>query len=356
MMESPLDSVALPPLSGLKVLEISVSDSFAASLLSMLLADQGASVAKIGLDVANGPVEDASARETSREARARAGIDRNKSVLEPVANAQDAERLTALADVVILPYDTGIPALDPQALRQNHPSLVVVSLCEFDTLTSHAPRDGVAGAATGLFTDMNMYDRLFAPGTPMYTTVLLPSAYAAVHGAAAVALALLRRAKTNKGEHVTVSLTGSFLQAQGVNLIKGWPGNKPLPKPLRRLDRSKSFHEWAAATVANLDNSLQPFSHLYTCADGEKVAVLCGSKKHPPQLLRAMGLWEMACEKLDISEEDFAKGTKLLILAYISKLWFDRPHGKETIDELERRTTQASLGIAPGRLETKGYC
>jgi crotonobetainyl-CoA:carnitine CoA-transferase CaiB-like acyl-CoA transferase len=63
-----------------------------------------------------------------------------------------------------------------------------------------------------------------------------------------------------------------------------------------------------------LDNSLQPFSHLYECADGEKLAVFCSvSKKHPPQLLRAMGLWETACEKLDISEEDFAKDTKLNI-------------------------------------------
>jgi crotonobetainyl-CoA:carnitine CoA-transferase CaiB-like acyl-CoA transferase len=190
---------------------------------------------------------------------------------------------------------------------------VVVSLCEFDTLTSHAPRDGVAGAATGLFTDMNLYDRLFSPGTPMYTTALLPSAYAAVHGAAAIGLALLRRAKINTGEHVTVSLAGSFLQAQGVNLIKGWPGNKPMPKLMRQLDRSKSFHEYAAASTANLDNDLQPFSHLYECADGEKIAILCASKKHPPQLLRAMGLWEKACEKLGISEEDFAKDTKLNI-------------------------------------------
>jgi crotonobetainyl-CoA:carnitine CoA-transferase CaiB-like acyl-CoA transferase len=311
-MISPSDSTTSPPLSGLKVLEISAAGSFAASLLAMILADQGASVVKIGLDAANAAVEDVSARETSWEARARPGIDRNKSVLEPVANARDAERLAALADVLILPYDTGIPELAPESLREKYPSLVVVSLCEFDTLTNHAPRDGVAGAATGVFTDMNLYDRLFSPGTAMYTTALLPSAYAAVHGAAAIGLALLRRAKINVGEHVTVSLAGSFLQAQGVNLIKKWPGNKPLPKPLRRLDRFKNFHDWAAGGVANMENSVAPFSQFYECADGEKLIVLCSpSKKLPPQLLRAMGLWETACEKLGISEEDFAKDTKL---------------------------------------------
>jgi crotonobetainyl-CoA:carnitine CoA-transferase CaiB-like acyl-CoA transferase len=280
----------------------------------MILADQGANVAKVGLDAQNHPVNPETNTAVSPEARARPGIDRNKQVLQAVATESDIQQLVELADVVILPYDTGIPDLAPQVLRQKYPSLVVVSLCEFDTLTSYAPRDGVAGAATGLFTDMNLYDRLFSPGTPMYTTALLPSAYAAVHGAAAIGLALLRRAKINTGEHVTVSLAGSFLQAQGVNLIKGWPGNKPMPKLMRQLDRSKSFHEYAAASTANLDNSLQPFSHLYECADGEKLAVFCSvSKKHPPQLLRAMGLWETACEKLGIGEEDFAKDTKLNI-------------------------------------------
>ncbi|NCF68273.1 MAG: hypothetical protein GWP61_20105 [Chloroflexi bacterium] len=306
------DTAISPPLKGLKVLEISAAGSFAASLLAMILADQGADVAKVGLDVKNLPLNPEFNATMSREARARPGLDRNKQVLQAVATEADIHQLVELADVVILPYDIGIPYLAPESLREQHPSLVIVSLCEFDTLTSHAPRDGVAGAATGLFTDMNLYDRLFSPGTPLYTTALLPSAYAAVHGAAAIGLALLRRAKINAGEHITVSLAGSFMQAQGVNLIKDWPGNKPLPKPLRRLDRSKSFHQWAAASVANLDNSLQPFSHLYECADGEKLCVLCSpSKKLPPQLLRALGLWETACEKLGISEEDFAKDTKL---------------------------------------------
>ena len=57
------------------------------------------------------------ARETSREARARAGIDRNKRVLDPLASASEIDQLAALADVVILPYNSGIPELDPVGLR-----------------------------------------------------------------------------------------------------------------------------------------------------------------------------------------------------------------------------------------------
>ena len=138
-----------PALEGLRVLEISASDSFAGSLLSMLLADQGAAVVKIGVDSANAPVEDARARETSREARARAGIDRNKRVLDPLASASEIDRLAALADVVILPYDTGIPELDPVGLRERYPSLLVVTLCEFDELGELPPDEGTVGAATG---------------------------------------------------------------------------------------------------------------------------------------------------------------------------------------------------------------
>ena len=167
-MNTMLDSAMSPPLNGLKVLEISAAGSFAVSLLAMILADQGADVAKVGLDAKNRPVNPEFSTAVSREERARPGIDRNKQVLQAIASGTDIGRLVELADVVILPYDTGIPDLAPHALREKYPSLVVVSLCEFDTLTSHAPRDGVAGAATGLFTDMNLYDRLFSPGTPMY--------------------------------------------------------------------------------------------------------------------------------------------------------------------------------------------
>jgi crotonobetainyl-CoA:carnitine CoA-transferase CaiB-like acyl-CoA transferase len=330
-MVSPLDSAALPPLGGLRVLEISASDSFAASLLSMLLADQGASVAKIGLDAANAPVEDVPARETSREARARPGIDRNKSVLEPVANAQEAERLAALADIVVLPYDTGIPELDPAALQKRYPSLLVVSFCEFDELGEHSPDDGTVGAATGLFTDMNLYDRFFEPGNVKYTTTLLPSAYAAVHGAGAVCLALLRRAATGSGEQISVSLAGSFMQAQGLNLIQGWPGNEAVPAWLQKVAGLGSLQDRLARMFTESD--ADPCNRTYDCADGpDTLQVLCTATwKHQPRLIRAMGLWDEASGDIGISDDDFGRNKKLgpLKKRRLNKL-FEREFAKET--------------------------
>jgi len=303
-------SAESPALKGLRVLEISASDSFAASLLAMLLADQGAVVVKIGLEDAHAPVEDAQARKTSREARARAGIDRNKRVLEPLASASDIDRVAALADVVILPYDTGLPELAPAGLRERYPTLLVVTLCEFDELDGRPPDDGTAGAATGLFTDMNIYDRLFEPGNVKYTTTPLPSAYAAVHGAAAVCLALLRRASTGSGDCIRVSLAGSFMQAQGINLVNGWPGNKPVPAWLRWIV-NLGLKNWLERKVTDFRNDL--FARTYDCADGPgTLQVLCSpSWKLQPALLRAMGLWEEAVREVGIVDGDFGRNKKL---------------------------------------------
>jgi crotonobetainyl-CoA:carnitine CoA-transferase CaiB-like acyl-CoA transferase len=298
-----------PALGGLRVLEISASDSFAASLLAMLLADQGAAVVKVGLDHAHAPVEDERARTTSGEARARAGIDRNKNVLEPLASASEIERLAALADVVILPYDTGITELDPVGLRERYPSLLVVTMCEFDELGVRPPDDGTVGAATGLFTDMNIYDRLFEPGHARYTMAPLRSVYAAVHGAAAVCLALLRRASTGSGDRIRVSLAGSFMQAQGVNLVKGWPGNEPVPGWFRKIV-SLGLQDRVARMAAR---GSDPFARKYDCLDGPStLEVLCSSSwKLPPRMIREMGLWDEAAKDVGIVDSDFGRGKKL---------------------------------------------
>jgi crotonobetainyl-CoA:carnitine CoA-transferase CaiB-like acyl-CoA transferase len=291
------------------VLEISAAGNWAASLLGMLLADQGASVAKVGVHPDHAPIEDAAARARSREARSRAGIDRNKRVLEPIATAADVARLVACADVVILSYDTGLSELDPTTIRAQHPSLLVVTMCEFDALEKHPPDDGRVGAATGLFTDMNLYDRLFEPGDTKYTTTPLPSAYAAIHAASATCLALGRRASTGRGDHIRVSLAGCFFQAQTAHLINGFPGNKPIPAWLRWIPQV-FFRDWLEQMIA--DKRLDWFNRTYDCTDGpSKLQVISSSRKHQPAMLRAMGLWDEAVRVAGISDSDFRRSKSL---------------------------------------------
>lgn len=112
-MSSNINTASSSPLGGLKVLEISAAGSSAASLLAMILADQGANVAKVGLDVKNLPTNHEFSTASSWEERARPGIDRNKKVLQKVASKNDIQQLAELADVVILSYDTGITELTP---------------------------------------------------------------------------------------------------------------------------------------------------------------------------------------------------------------------------------------------------
>ena len=90
-------------LEGLRVLEISAAGNWAASLLGMLLADHGASVAKVAVHPDHAPIEDAAARARSREARSRAGIDRNKRVSTNYCPAPSHVRFEASDDPIILP-------------------------------------------------------------------------------------------------------------------------------------------------------------------------------------------------------------------------------------------------------------
>ncbi|MDP6978551.1 MAG: CoA transferase, partial [Myxococcota bacterium] len=302
-------SVESSALEGLRVLEISAAGNWAASLLGMLLADQGASVAKVAVHPDHAPIEDAAARAQSREARSRAGIDRNKRVLEPIAAAADVAQFVSCADVVILSYDTGLAELDPATMRAQHPSLLVVTMCEFDALEKHPPDDGRCGAATGLFTDMNLYDRLFEPGDTKYTTTPLPSTYAAIHAASATCLAVGRRARTGGGDHIQVSLAGAFFQAQTAHLINGFPGNNPVPAWLRWIPQL-FFRDWLEQMIA--DKRLDWFNRTYDCADGpKKLVVICSSRKHQPAFLRAMGLWDEAVRVAGISDSDFDRSGSL---------------------------------------------
>lgn len=299
-------------LRGLRVLEIAAAGNWAASLLGMLLADQGASVAKVGVHPDHAPIEDAAARARSREARSRAGIDRNKRVLEPIVTAADVAQLVASADVVILSYETGLPELDPATIRAQHPSILVVTMCEFDALEKHPPDDGRCGAATGLFNDMNLYDRLFEPGKTKYTATPLPSAYAAMHAASATCLALGRRASTGRGDHIRVSLAGAFFQAQTAHLVNGFPGNKPVPAWLRWIPQLL-FRDWLERKF--VDKKFVVWVRNFDCADGpSKLQVLSYSRKHKPALLRAMGLWDEAVRVAGISDSDFDRSASLGVL------------------------------------------
>ena len=253
-------------LEGLRVLEISAAGNWAASLLGMLLADQGAFVARVGVHPDHAPIEErAAARARSREARSRAGIDRNKHVLAPIATPADVVRLVACADVVILSYATELPELDPVTIRTQHPSLLLVTMCEFDKLQTHPPDDGRVGAATGLFTDMNLYDRLFEPGDTKYTRTPLPSTYAAIHAASAVCLGLGRRASSGRGRPYSGLAGGLFLPGADSTPDQWVPGQQTCPG-LAPLDPAGVFRNWLEQMIA--DKRMDLFARTWDCADG----------------------------------------------------------------------------------------
>ena len=148
--------------------------------------------------------------------------------------------------------------------------------------------------------------------------------------AGAVCLALLRRAATGSGERISVSLAGSFMQAQGLNLIKGWPGNEAAPALLQKVAGLGSLQDWLARMFAESD--ADPFSRTYDCADGpDTLQVFCSASwKSQQRLIRAMGLWDEASRDIDIGDDDFGRNKKLGLLKKrrLNKL-FEREFAKE---------------------------
>jgi len=73
---------------------------------------------------------------------------------------------------------------------------------------------------------------------PIYTTLPLPSIYAAVHAATGVVMALLRD-RRGPAERVEVTLHGAMLSAMGSVLLRVSPQPArydipPVPRPLKR--------------------------------------------------------------------------------------------------------------------------
>ncbi len=264
------------PLNGIRVIDF--GHYIAGPLCGMLLADQGADVIHI-----NRP---GCAQSDTPEA---AVFNRNKRCIElDLKQSNDlnqAMQLVASADVVIENFRPGVMqrlGLDAATLTAINPGLVYLSLPGFSsTDTGNASIrafEGIIGAATGLFTDLQELRRLLG-GRPVYTPVPVASTYGAIHGATAVTLALYRRETTGAGEQIEVPLAAAALSALAViNMeIQGKPARYDAPALTEQEKRSVSL--WRSQVKQQGDSALasiatelidqnQPTTANYQAADG----------------------------------------------------------------------------------------
>src|SRR5262249_27126115 len=138
---------------------------------------------------------------------------------------QQALSLIEDADVLIENFRPGVMdrlGLGPQICRTRNPRLIYLSLPGFASTDAEraqiAAWEGIIGAATGMFTDIS-FSRGFLGLSPVFTSLPLPSVYGAVHGAIAVAMSLIARIESQRGDHIEVPLASAFLSAMGANLL-----------------------------------------------------------------------------------------------------------------------------------------
>ena len=218
----PAPDPAAPPLAGVRVLDL--SRVLAGPWATMTLADLGADVLKIerpggGDDTRQwGPpwVEEPGAARTASYFHA---ANRNKrSLAIDMATREGAARvrgLAAEADVVVenFPLRAGPDGpvhsllkhgLDPASLCAAAPSLIVCSITGYGHTGPRAAEPGYDAMIQGMSGHMSVTGE--ADGPPLKIGVALMDVLTGLTAANAIQAALLRRARTGRGERIDLAL------------------------------------------------------------------------------------------------------------------------------------------------------
>lgn len=269
----------------------------------MLLADQGA-------DVIHVEHPDCPQSRTAQQAVFNRNKRRVKLNLKDASDLDKAKQLAASADVVIENFRPGVMqrlGLDSKTLTAINPALVYLSLPGFSSTdkdnASIRAFEGVIGAATGLYTDLQELRRLLG-GRPVYTPVPVASTYGAIHGATAITLALYQREATGRGEQIEVPLAAAALSALAViNMkIEGKPARYDAPA----LTEQEKQHvtRWRSEVQVHGDSSLtevaktlidqnQPTTANYRAADGKWIYFVgSGHAPNTRKILRTLGIYD----------------------------------------------------------------
>ena len=257
----------MAPLSSIRVLDLSTL--LPGPLATRLLADAGADVVKI---------ERPGGEDLKRYAPLVDGVsilwrwlNRGKRIVEldlkTAAGLEAAEAMIAEADVLIEQFRPGVMGrlgLDPAALRDRFPDLVICSITGYGQDSQDAGHDLNYQAEAGLL------GRLATPGLPATLTAdIAGGAYPAVIN---ILLALRRKEQGGGGCHLDIAMTANLAPF--------------LLWPLAELAAGKA--EPAPSTLA-LDGG-SPRYGLYRTADGGWLAVAALEDGFWQRLTEALGL------------------------------------------------------------------
>lgn len=232
-------------------------------LLGMLLAEQGADVIKV----------ERPGGDPARAEPAFATWNRSKRSVELDLKSADglkqAHDLVNWADVLIENFRPGVAdrlGIGYQEAKEN-PGLIYCSLPGFGEDSPHRNERGwdpVVGAATGAHQGVAGMDE------PLFLPLPAASTFAAVIGSVSVAMALIARERTGKGQRVEVPLHSAMFAAMGRHL--------------------SNFHDISPPDLFTLPRNVM--SHQYQCADGRYVQNHGMYQRFASQFLQAAGRTE----------------------------------------------------------------
>lgn len=209
-------------LAGVRVIDF--GQYIAGPLAAQLLGDQGAEVIRI--DPPGGPLWDTPANATWNRGKRSIVLD-----LKTDDGRGAARALIASADVVVENFRPGVMdrlGLGAPAMTEANPRLIYCSLPGFasdDPRAAMPAWEGIVGAAAGMYraarggTPTN--------GRPIYSAIPLPSSYAAIQTAVAVAMALGVRERDGVGQIVQVPLFDAMFGAIGYDGLRVHTGDLP---------------------------------------------------------------------------------------------------------------------------------
>jgi crotonobetainyl-CoA:carnitine CoA-transferase CaiB-like acyl-CoA transferase len=270
------------PLRGLRVLEL--AGVLAGPAAGMFLAELGADVIKVenpstGGDVTRGWLLPTEPRDTGVSAYFCAANWGKRSIAVDLRDPAGRELIHSLArrsDIVLASYRPGQAeslSVDAESLMRLNDRLIYAEVTAYGRGDSRPGYDALLQAGTGFMSINGEADSL-----PLKMPVALMDLLAAHQLKEGILLALLERARSGRGAHVTTSLVRSGLSSLA-NQGTGWLATGQVPVPLG------SGHP-----------SIVPYGDVWECGGGEFVVLAVGTDRQFSRLCSSVNAPELATD------------------------------------------------------------
>ena len=227
------------PLEGIRVIDLTTVIS--GPVCTMLLADQGADVIKV--EPPTGDIARRTAGDSEFTAMFVSSNRGKRSIaldLKQPAALEALRRLIARADVLVQNFRPGTMrrlGIDEPAMRALNPGLVYVSISGVGETGPYVRKrvyDPVIQSLSG-FADVQADQ---ATGRPQMIRTIVADKTTAVHAAQAVCAALVARARTGEGQHITLSMLDTMVAFLWPEAMTRYTvvGRENAPEPPARPD------------------------------------------------------------------------------------------------------------------------